>query len=104
MAKDTEITEILVISGLITISLVERGDGSVAISGRRLFYGLRPEIATEQDHRAIKKTITPMKGFKSFESAKATLAGIELHHMLIKGQYADAANMAIYEQFYALAA
>lgn len=45
-----------------------------------------------------------MKGFKPFESAKATLAGIELHHMLRKGQYADAANMAIYEKFYALAA
>jgi putative transposase len=43
-----------------------------------------------------------MKGFKSFAAAKATLAGIELHHML--GQYADAANMAVYEQFYALAA
>lgn len=36
----------------------------------------------EQDHRAIKKIINPMKGFKSFATAKATLAGIELHHML----------------------
>ena len=58
----------------------------------------------EQDDRAIKKIINPMKGFKSFAAAKATLAGIELHHMLRKGQYADAASMAVYEQFYALAA
>lgn len=58
----------------------------------------------EQDHRAIKKIINPMKGFKSFAAAKATIAGIELHHMLRKGQYADAANMPVYKQFYALAA
>jgi putative transposase len=32
----------------------------------------------EQDHRAIKRLIRPMLGFKSFRSAAATLAGIEL--------------------------
>ena len=31
----------------------------------------------EQDHRFIKKRTKPMLGFKSFESAEATLAGIE---------------------------
>ena len=36
----------------------------------------------EQDHRFIKKITKPMKGFKSFNSARSTLAGIELHHML----------------------
>ena len=45
-----------------------------------------------------------MKGFQPFTAAKATLAEIELHHMLRKGYYADATNMAVYEQFYALAA
>ncbi len=49
----------------------------------------------EQDHRAIKRIINPMKGFKSFASAKATLVGVELHHILRKWQYADAANMAV---------
>ena len=39
----------------------------------------------EQDHRFIKKITKPMKGFKTFHSADATLAGIELHHMLKKG-------------------
>ncbi len=58
----------------------------------------------EQDHRHIKKVIKPMFGFKSFASAKATIAGVELHHMLKKGQMIDAANMPIWKQFYALAA
>lgn len=58
----------------------------------------------EQDHRHIKLIIKPMLGFKSFVSAKATIAGIELHHMLKKGQMVNAANMPIWNQFYALAA
>ena len=40
----------------------------------------------EQDHRAIKKRIRPMKGFKNLSSAKATLDGIETAHMIRKGQ------------------
>jgi putative transposase len=32
----------------------------------------------EQDHRAIKRAVRPMLGFKSFWSAAITLAGIEL--------------------------
>jgi len=58
----------------------------------------------EQDHRFIKRIVKPTMGFKSFHSANATLMGIELHHMLHKGEHKDAANMAVYEQFYALAA
>ena len=42
--------------------------------------------------------------FKGFHSAEATIAGIELHHMLMKGQHSGAANMPVFEQFYALAA
>ena len=57
----------------------------------------------EQDHRHIKRIIKPMLGFKSFISAKATIAGIELHHMLKKGQMIASANMPIWKQFYALA-
>ena len=45
-----------------------------------------------------------MKGFKAFHSAEATLAGIELHHMLRKDQHALSANQTIFEQFYGLAA
>ena len=58
----------------------------------------------EQDHRGIKRITKPMLGFKAFHSAQATLAGIELHRMLKKGQHVAAENMPVYEQFYALAA
>jgi len=58
----------------------------------------------EQDHRGVKRITNPMMGFKSFESAEATLAGIELHHMLKKGQHKNAANQSVFEQFYELAA
>ena len=57
----------------------------------------------EQDHRSIKKITNSMLGFKAFYSAEATLAGIELHHMLRKRQHINAANQSIFEQFYALA-
>ena len=32
----------------------------------------------EQDHRAIKRIVRPMLGFKAFQSAKSIIAGIEL--------------------------
>jgi len=57
----------------------------------------------EQDHRSIKRIIKLMMGFKSFHSAESTLAGIELHHMLKKGQHETAGNAPVFEQFYALA-
>src|SRR5713101_4465374 len=40
----------------------------------------------EQDHRAVKRVTKPMLGFKSFNSARSILAGIELMHMIRKGQ------------------
>jgi len=57
----------------------------------------------EQDHRFIKKITKPMKGFKSFESAQATISRIELHHMLRKEQHRKSANETILEQFYGFA-
>jgi len=57
----------------------------------------------EQDHRFVKQITKPMKGFKAFHSAEATLSGIELHHMLHKKQHALSANQTIFEQFYGLA-
>ena len=41
----------------------------------------------EQDHRFIKWITRPMQSFKSFNSAAATLAGIEAAHMIRKGQF-----------------
>ena len=40
----------------------------------------------EQDHRFIKKRIINGLGFKEFESAKRTLTGIEVVHMIKKEQ------------------
>nr|UVN17739.1 Integrase core domain protein [Xenorhabdus vietnamensis] len=41
----------------------------------------------EQEHRNIKRRIRQMLGFKSFRRAQTLLAGIELIHMIRKGQY-----------------
>ncbi|WP_378956279.1 IS6 family transposase [Pelosinus sp. sgz500959] len=40
----------------------------------------------EQDHRFIKRKIKPMLGFDSFETAEKTICGIEVMHMIRKGQ------------------
>lgn len=56
----------------------------------------------EQDHRAIKKRIRQMLGFKSFASAYATLQGIEVANMIRKGQMTP--GLCPFAQFAALAA
>jgi transposase-like protein len=60
----------------------------------------------EQDHRAVKRKVRPMLGFKSFWAARCTLAGIEVIHAIRKGQVATtgALSQTPAEQFYALAA
>jgi transposase-like protein len=61
----------------------------------------------EQDHRRVKRLTRPMLDFKSFDAAQGTLAGIELMHMLKKGQLVGedgAESLTPVEQFYALAA
>ena len=60
----------------------------------------------EQDHRAIKRIARPMLGFKSFRSARTTLQGIELMHMIKKGQMitVEGQVLSAAEQFYSLAA
>ena len=60
----------------------------------------------EQDHRAIKRRVRPMMGFKSTSSARTLLGGIEMVHMMRKGQakYACAQQPSLAEQFERLAA
>jgi putative transposase len=61
----------------------------------------------EQDHRTVKRVTRPMLGFKSFETAQCTLAGVELMHMLRKGQRMaeeGAEGLTPAAQCYALAA
>lgn len=43
----------------------------------------------EQDHRFIKRITKHMLGFKAFHSAAATIAGIEVAHMIRKNQFAN---------------
>ena len=59
----------------------------------------------EQDHRAVKRITKPMLNFKSFRSAKSILAGIELMHMIRKGQLLleGCIGLSFADQFYALA-
>ena len=56
----------------------------------------------EQDHRFIKKLTKPMQTFKSLNSASATLVGIEVAHMIRKGQF-DQSEQSGFAQFAALA-
>jgi len=77
-------------------------DNDAAIVVRQIKY---LNNIVEQDHRAVKRITKPMLGFKSFQSAKSILAGIELMHMIRKGQMVmeEADEMSFAEQFYALA-
>ena len=60
----------------------------------------------EQDHRAVKRVVRPMLGFKSFWAARCTIAGMEVMHAIRKGQLPStvAAPQTPAGQFYALAA
>jgi transposase-like protein len=40
----------------------------------------------EQDHRAIKRITRAMLGFQDFHCARVILSGVELMHMIKKGQ------------------
>jgi putative transposase len=59
----------------------------------------------EQDHRAVKRITRPMLGFQTFRCARILIAGIEVMHMIRKGQLSavkDQASSAA-NQFYSLA-
>jgi putative transposase len=60
----------------------------------------------EQDHRAIKRRTRPMLGFKDFRCARILLSGIELMHMIRKGQMKNGGRgqPPPAQQFYSLAA
>jgi putative transposase len=57
----------------------------------------------EQDHRAIKRIVKPMMGFKNFRCARIILAGMEIMHMIRKAQMDDnGSTQSAAEQFYSL--
>jgi transposase-like protein len=57
----------------------------------------------EQDHRAIKRLVRPILGFKFFWSAAVTLTGIELMHMIRKGQLPLTGELYAAQRFHSLA-
>jgi len=60
----------------------------------------------EQDHRAIKRRVRSMLGFKSMVSARVILGGIEMIHMMRKqrAKYACNRQLSLAEQFNRLTA
>lgn len=60
----------------------------------------------EQDHRAVKRRVRPMMGFKSFRSTARLIAGIETMRMIKKGQLRCPGGLAFSraDYFYSLAA
>ena len=96
-----------------TITIDKSGANTAAIEGLRADsgadIGLRQSKyinnLVEQDHRAIKRIVRPMLGFKSFHCARAILAGIETMHMIKKGQLDRPKARASFaaHQFYSLA-
>ena len=95
------------------ITIDKSGANTAAITSIQADSGLPIEMRqskylnniVEQDHRAVKRITRPMLGFKTFRCARILLAGIEVMHMIRKGQLVaikdrvwSAAN-----QFYSLA-
>jgi len=89
------------------INIDKSGANKAAIESHNVASGSNIEIRqnkylnniVEQDHRAIKRIIRPMMGFKSFRSAAKTIAGIELIHILRKGQMAQNNDLPLHQKF-----
>ena len=95
------------------ITIDKSGANTAAIEGIRVDSGADIEIRqikylnniVEQDHRAIKRVVRPMLGFKTFRCARALIAGIETMHMIRKGQLDTPEGQALSaaSQLYSLA-
>jgi transposase-like protein len=96
------------------INIDKSGANAAAIVSYNAEHGTTIEIRqckylnniVEQDHRGVKRITRPMLGFKSFDAAQNTLAGIELLRMIKKKQMETEVgeeSLTAAEQFYALA-
>jgi transposase-like protein len=95
------------------ITIDKSGANTAAVRGLSADSGLDIELrqskylnnVVEQDHRAIKRRVRPMLGFKSFSCAARLIAGIELMHMIKKGQLRCPGGLAFShaDYFYSLA-
>lgn len=78
----------------VTIDKSGSNISALAIANKDLPQGKQIEVRQikylnniiEQDHRFIKKRTKPMLGFKSFNSARTSITGIENIRMIQKGQ------------------
>ena len=76
------------------ITIDKSGANTAAIMSMQADSGLPIEMRQskylnnliEQDHRAVKRIAWPMLGFKTFRGAKILLTGIEVMHMIGRGQ------------------
>jgi putative transposase len=67
---------------MISLSTTEEEPGTVrAIRQSKYLINM-----VEQDHRAVQRVTGPMLGFKSFDVAQGTLAGMERMHLITKRQ------------------
>jgi DDE domain len=98
------IEKVVTFPGAETVRLTGPTEPDLTVPGQAKFVICNHTI--EQDHRAVKRITPPMLGFKSFEAAQWTLAGIELMHMLRKGQLEGEVDQGLTtaKQFYSLAA
>jgi putative transposase len=89
------------LAGLMAVNVILKFTGAGQIVTIRQVKYLNNIL--EQDHRFIKRITGPMMGFKAFHTAAATLAGIEVAHMIRKKQF-PANGISAFRQFAALAA
>jgi putative transposase len=75
------------------------GGASIEVRQRKYLNNI-----VEQDHRFVKQKMRASLGWQTFYTTKATIAGIELVHMIKKGQVRPRIDGSDAEQFFALAA
>ena len=76
------------------ITMDKSGSNTAAILSVQAASGARIKLrqsrylnnVLEQDHRAIKRIVRPMLGFKSFRCARVSITGIELMHTIKRDQ------------------
>lgn len=88
-------------AALATLNADKPDEGAITIRQNKYLNNL-----IEQDHRNIKRRTRQMLGFKSFRCAQTILGGVELIHIIRKGQYQhpQGDGLSPAEQFYLLAA
>ena len=94
------------------INIDKSGSNTAAIKAYNAEAGSAIEIRqckylnniVEQDHRTVKQKTRAALGFKAFNSAHATLQGVELLQMIRKGQVRPVPGGSFIDQFNSLAA